>query len=666
VHTLIHPATRSQHHPAGRTLHHLFTGTIMKTETLERWHVNQSIELYGIRSWGADFFDVNPAGEVAVKLQNGSGTVSVSLMEVVAGLKDRGIGMPVLLRFRDLLDKTVARINESFAEAIATASYKGQYRGVYPIKVNQQQQVVEEIATFGRRYHHGLEAGSKAELLIALAYMQDPEAYIVCNGYKDAEFIDLALSSLKMGAQTLIVLEMPSELELVLERAAALGVRPRIGVRLKLSSKVGGKWSDSSGDRSVFGLTMADTIRIVDTLRERQMLDCLQMVHYHMGSQIPNIGSIRGAVHEAARVYVDLAKEGAAMGILDIGGGLAVDYDGSHTNFPSSRNYNIKEYCTDVVETVMAACDKAGLAHPTIISESGRALVAYSSVLLFNVLDVLKVDPGQNGDEMPADAPELLKNLAEISRSVSPKNLQECFNDAVYHRDEIRTAFLHGGLTLRQRAQGEQLFWRTIVRISREVQDQKYIPDELKDLSDALGDIYYANFSLFQSLPDSWAIGQLFPIMPIHRLGEQPARKATLSDITCDCDGKIDQFIDLHDVKKTLPLHEKLPGQDYILGVFLVGAYQETLGDLHNLFGDTNIVSVRVDADGRIDFTNEIKGDSVSDVLGYVEYDPKDLVALFRDRAERAVRENRITPAERRQIVDAFATGITGYTYFEE
>ena len=639
-----------------------------KPETLERWNVQQSAELYGIKAWGGDFFDVNAAGEVVAKLGHNGHTREVSLMEVVAGIKERGLSMPVLLRFRDILDRTVARINESFAEAIAANNYQAPYRGVYPIKVNQQQQVVEEIATFGRRYHHGLEAGSKGELLIALAYMQDPEAYIVCNGYKDNEFIDLALQGQKMGAQVLIVLEMPSELEQVIERAEKMGVRPRIGVRLKLSAKVNGKWSESSGDRSVFGLTMSETIRVVDRLREKGMLDCLQMVHYHLGSQIPNIGSIRTAVTEAVRVYVDLAKEGAAMGILDIGGGLAVDYDGSHTNYASSRNYDVREYCADVVETVKEACDKAGLAHPTIISESGRFLVSYSSVLIFDVLESSRFD-----DDYPADgvidigvnAPELLKNLVEIRDSVTPKNLQECYNDAIYARDQVRDAFIHGAVTLRQRALGEQLFWQTVGKIAKDSAGLKYVSDELKELPTALSDIYYANFSVFQSLPDSWAIGQQFPIMPIHRLTERPSRMGTISDITCDCDGKIDTFIDLHEEKKALPLHEVDPAKDYLLGVFLTGAYQETLGDLHNLFGDTNIVSVRVDDDGRIDFTNEIKGDSVADVLGYVEYDPKDLVAMVRDRAERAVRENRITPAERREIVDAYNAGINGYTYFE-
>jgi len=638
----------------------------MKPETLDRWNVQQSAELYNVRGWGAGFFDVNATGEVVVKLQNGGQTVDVSLMEVVAGIKERGMGMPVLLRFRDILDRTIQRINEGFGEAISQAGYKGVYRGVYPIKVNQQQQVVEEIAQFGKRYHHGLEAGSKAELLIALAYMQDPEAYIVCNGYKDAEFIDLALSSLKMGAQTLIVLEMVSELELVLERAAKLGVKPRLGIRLKLSSKVPGKWTDSSGDRSTFGLTMADAIRVVDLLRSKGMLDCLQMIHYHLGSQIPNIGAVRAAAQEAVRVYCDLAKEGATMGIFDIGGGLAVDYDGSKTNFPGSRNYDIREYCSDVVETIMAACDKESLPHPNIISESGRFLVSYSSVLIFNVLEASRFEPGEETAEEPSkDAHASLRELFDIHRTVSAKNLQECFNDAIYHRDEIRTAFLHNGVTLRQRAQGENLFWRVVGKILRECDGLKNVPEDLKDVQEALCDIYYGNFSVFQSLPDSWAIGQLFPIMPIHRLGERPNRQGSFSDITCDCDGKIDSFIDLHDVKKTLPLHEVRPGEDYVCGVFLVGAYQETLGDLHNLFGDTNIVSVKLDADGRIDFTSEVKGDSVADVLGYVEYDPKDLVAMFRDRAERAVREGKLSPTERREIVENYAAGIQGYTYFE-
>lgn len=645
----------------------------MKAETLERWTPAQSAELYGLKTWGGGYFDINEAGETVVCLQgpasgNGAGGASkiqVSLMQVIAGLRERGMDMPVLLRFRDILDRTVARLNESFAEAIASSGYKGCYRGVYPIKVNQQAQVVEEIATFGRRYHHGLEAGSKAELLIALAHLQDPEAFVVCNGYKDSEFIDLALYGLKLGAQTLIVLETPAELEIVIERTRRMGIKPRLGVRLKLASSVNGKWNESSGDRSVFGLTMADTVRIVDRLRTENMLDCLEMVHYHLGSQIPNIGSIRTAVTEAVRVYIDLAREGAKMGILDIGGGLAVDYDGSRTNYPSSCNYDVKEYCVDVAETVMQHCDEAGLSHPTIISESGRFLVSYSSVLVFNILDVGRRDDQSDDIAIPEDAPSSLRSLAEVHQGITLKNLPESFNDALYWRDEVRTAFIRGEATLRQRALGERMFWRTATRIAHDAAGLRYVPEQLKDLQDSLADVYYGNFSVFQSLPDSWAIGQLFPVMPLHRLDESPSRRATIADITCDCDGKIDQFIDLHDVKKTLPVHEVKPGEDYLLGVFLVGAYQETLGDLHNLFGDTNIVSVRLAADGKVDFTHEVHGDSVADVLSYVEYDPKDLVTLVRQRAEQAVRDSRITAAERREILEAYSAGIQGYTYFE-
>ena len=636
-----------------------------KAETLDRWTTQQSVDLYGVKNWGSGFFDINAAGDAVVKLANGDGTADVSLREVVAGIRERGLGMPVLLRFRDILDKTIQRINEGFGEAINAAGYKGVYRGVYPIKVNQQQQVVEEIAQFGRRYHHGLEAGSKAELLIALAYMQDPEAYIVCNGYKDAEFIDLALTSLKMGTQTIIVLEMLSEFELVLERAAKLNVRPRLGIRLKLSSKVPGKWTESSGDRSTFGLTMADTIRVVDILKEKGMLDCLQMVHYHLGSQVPNIVSIRSSAQEAARVYCELAKEGAAMGILDIGGGLAIDYDGSHTNFPSSRNYDLNEYCTDVIEAIMAACDRESLPHPTIASESGRATVAYSSVLVFNILDTSCYEAADLPGELPADAPTSLRNLWDVAQGISQKNLLECLHDALFYRDEIRTSFQQGQLSLRQRAFGERVFWRIATRLAGEAQHLKYVPEELQNLQAALCDIYYGNFSVFQSLPDSWAIEQLFPVMPLHRLGERPTRLATISDITCDCDGKIDRFIDLHDVKRALPLHPLKADEDYVLGVFLVGAYQETLGDLHNLFGDTNIVSVRIDDAGEIDFTDEVQGDSVADVLSYVEYDVKDLATRVRDMAERAVRAKRITPQERRSIVEAYEQGLRGYTYFE-
>jgi arginine decarboxylase len=637
----------------------------MKPDSLERWTVDNSIETYGIKTWGCGYFDISPDGHVVARLRNGAGEAGIKLTDVVAGLRDRGMMLPVVLRFGGILDSRITMLNETFQKAISALGYKGTYRGVYPIKVNQQQQVVEEIMRHGRRYHHGLEAGSKAELIAALACLHDPEAYLVCNGYKDEEFIRLALNALKMGVQTILVIEMPGELELLLKVAESLNVRPRLGVRMKLSSRGGGRWTESGGDRSVFGLNTSQAIDVVDELRKRDMLDCLQMLHYHLGSQIPNIDHIRAAIAEAGRVYVDLAREGAAMGILDIGGGLAVDYDGSHTNFPSSSNYDVNEYCLDIIEGIMRMTDAVGVPHPTIISESGRALIAYHSVLLFNILDAARYESRGMPEKFDEKLPEQLRNLKEVAENLSAKNVQECYHDAVFYRDELRGGFLHGTVTLRQRAVGEQIFWHIVSRAAREAANLKYVPEELRGLDTALADVYYANFSVFQSLPDSWAIGHLFPIMPIHRLDERPTRIATLSDITCDCDGKIDRFIDLHDVKQALPVHELKATEDYILGAFLVGAYQETLGDLHNLFGDTNVVGVRVDERGEIEYTHEMHGDSVEDVLSYVEYDPKDLADRFRELAENAVRAKLITPQERREILDAYSSGLRGYTYFE-
>jgi len=639
-----------------------------RNDALERWTVDNSIELYGIRTWGAGYFDIAPDGNVLVRLpgpHNGD-VLPAKLTDIVAGLKERGTTLPVVLRFGGILGDRMRLINESFNAAIAKLNYKGAYRGVYPIKVNQQQQVVEEVTRFGRRWHHGLEAGSKAELIAAIAYLQDPEAFLICNGYKDEEFIRLALYASKMGVQTVLVLEMPSELDLVLRVSKELGIRPRLGVRVKLSSRVGGRWTESGGDRSVFGLNPAQIIDVVDALRKADMLDCFQMLHYHLGSQVPNIDHIRQAIAEAGRFYADLVREGAPMGILDIGGGLAVDYDGSHTNFPSSSNYDLGEYCSDIIDSVMAATDPVGIPHPIIISESGRALIAYHSVLLFNVLDTARYESHALPESLAADMPRAVRNLKEVDEALSSKNLQECYHDAMHYRDELRNGFLGGQVTLRQRALGEQLFWRIVARTAREAQTLRYVPEELQKLETSLADIYYGNFSVFQSLPDSWAIGQLFPIVPIHRHDERPDRRATIADITCDCDGKIDRFIDLHDVKEALPLHTFKPGEEYILGVFLVGAYQETLGDLHNLFGDTNIVNIHADADGHLEFGEETQGDAVADVLSYVEYDPKEMLERFREVAENAVRSQLIAPSERRAIIEAYSAGLRGYTYFEK
>jgi arginine decarboxylase len=556
-------------------------------------------------------------------------------------------------------------INETFGKVMRDSGYRGEFRGVYPVKVNQQEHVIEEIVNFGRGYHHGLEVGSKAELIAAMAYMQDPEAFLICNGYKDEEFLRLALFAHKMGLKVFIVIEMNSELNLIMEQSRLLNVMPNIGVRVKLSSRAGGHWTESGGDRSVFGLTTSEIIDLVDKLKQYKMLHCLKMLHYHVGSQVPNIRNIRAAIQEACRFYVDLVEEGAPMGILDVGGGLAVDYDGSHTNFPSSANYTIEEYCADIIEVVMAMTDEAHIPHPMLVSESGRATVAYHSVLLLNILDTSRVEARSIPESLPDGTPECLVNLIGLMKTLSSKNPQESYHDAAYYRDEVRSLFMHGDISLRDRALAEEIFWNIVSRIARDLREQKYVPDELENLESAIADVYYGNFSVFQSLPDAWAIDQLFPVMPIHRLNERPTREATVSDITCDCDGKIDKFIDLHDVKKTIQLHE-LKGDDYYLGVFLVGAYQETLGDLHNLLGDTNVVGIHITDAGQIEFTREIEGDSVADVLSYVEYDPKELANRLRKTAEEAVRAGRITPEERRVIMEGYEAGLGGYTYFEQ
>lgn len=635
-----------------------------KNRALQQWRVEDSIELYGIRNWGAGYFDVSDAGEVVICPQGPKGP-QVSIPEVIAGLKERGYDMPVLLRVENILDSRIANIHESFRKAIKNLNYTGAYRGVFPIKVNQQQQVVEKIAQFGSTYHHGLEVGSKAELIAAVSLMRDREACIVCNGYKDEEFIDLGLQALRLGFNVLFVLEMPSELEVVLERSKALGVRPNIGVRAKLAVKASGHWTDSGGERSTFGLSPAQIVDVVDTLKANDMLDCFKLLHYHLGSQVSNIRDIRTGVMEGARLYVGLVQEGAPMGYLDLGGGLAVDYDGSHTNYVSSRNYTLDEYSADIVEAIMSILDEQQVAHPHIITESGRATVAYYSVLLFNVLDVSMVEEVQLPDTLPEGTPEPVQNLRETLANITLRNLQECYNDAIYYRDEMRQLFSTGRVNLRQRTLAERFFWAIIMRIAQEKTRLKTIPRDLADIDVSLADIYYGNFSVFQSLPDSWAIDQLFPVMPVHRLKEFPSRQGIISDITCDSDGRIDHFIDPQGMKPTLDLHPLRDGEEYYLGVFLVGAYQETLGDLHNLMGDTNVVSIRVRDDGNYEYVREIRGDSVADILSYVEYEPRRILEDLRSTAEQAVRQGRISPSDRFAIMQAFEDGLRGYTYFE-
>ncbi|NLK05742.1 MAG: biosynthetic arginine decarboxylase [Spirochaetales bacterium] len=630
---------------------------------MDKWTIQDAEALYRINAWGNGYFHISEQGEVEVRLKDKSPDSSVSLLSIAKGLQMRGMKLPVLLRFSNILDDRIQHINESFLQAIADVGYQGTYRGVYPIKVNQQQQVVEEICKYGKQYHHGLETGSKAELIIALAHIDDPQAYVICNGYKDEEYIDLALRGLSLGIQTVLVVEMPGEVGIILERSKALGIKPNIGLRMKPSTVASGHWTDSGGDRSVFGLNTTQVIEVVDRLRNESMLDCLILLHYHLGSQIPTIHDIRVGATEAARVYAGLIHEGAPMGLLDIGGGLAIDYDGTHSDSSNSRNYSTKEYCDDVVEEIMNICKEEKITHPTILSESGRALVTYYSVLLMNVLDTntFRYAPDASSFEQSESLPAL-ENLLYVRTMLNEKNAQECLNDLNYYREEIRNKFLYGKVNIRERAAAEHVYWEIVA----EIQEKYGIVNaaEFRKLEHQLSDIYYANFSLFQSLPDVWAIDQLFPIMPIHMLDVRPDRKAVLSDITCDSEGKIDRFIGDRETEDTLALHTPPEDDDYILGVFLVGAYQETLGDLHNLLGDTNVATVTFE-NGSFSLHNELEGDTVADVLSYVEYEPKRLEGMIRAKAEKAVEEGRITPLERRKIISAYTAGMRGYTYYE-
>lgn len=633
-------------------------------DVLNDWDIKKSEDLYGVNNWGQGYFYANENGELSIA-HNKDKSTGTSILDIVKGIEDRGLNMPVLLRFENILDNQITVLNEAFAKAISTLGYKGEYRGAYPVKVNQQQQVIHEIAKYGNKYHHGFEVGSKPELIAALSEMVDYEANIICNGYKDSEFIDLGLLATKLGYKVFFVIEMQGEAETIVKRSKLLNIEPNIGIRIKLSSKAGGHWTDSSGDRSIFGLNISQVIETLDYLKTEDMLSHLKLMHYHLGSQIPNIRDIRLAVLEAARVYAELVKEGAAMGYLDLGGGLAVDYDGSNTNFNSSRNYSTEEYCSDIVEAVMSVMDSNDIKHPIIITESGRALVAYYSMLIFNVLDVTKFENGDIPDKIPDKIGEYVNNLYEVYNGLTTKNLQESYNDALYYREIIKDAFNHGHISIRERGLGEKLYWNTVNEIANLSSNLNQIPPELEELRLELADIYYCNFSIFQSIPDSWAIDQLFPIVPIHRFGEEPLREAVLADITCDCDGEINQFIDTHDIKKTLPLHEFSKDESYYVGVFLVGAYQETLGDLHNLFGDTNVVSIRFGENGQYEFVNEIQGDTVDDVLSYVEFDTKSIRNSLRKKAETAVNKGLISPNERKLILETFEIGLRGYTYYE-
>jgi arginine decarboxylase len=627
---------------------------------LRAWTVKDSLELYNVNGWGRGFFSINEAGHIEVT-PSGAGSAKIDLKELVDDLRSRGLNLPLLIRFSDILRTRVQQLCGAFQQAIAENDYRGSYRGVYPIKVNQQRHVVEELVEYGRPYNLGIEAGSKPELLVALALHDNPEALILCNGYKDRAFIETALLAQKLGRKVIITVDRVGELPTILTAARELDIRPTIGVRARLVTRGAGKWVESTGDRSKFGLTTAEMVSSVEHLRAEGMLDCLQLLHFHIGSQITNIRAVKDALREASRIFVELHGLGANMRYLDCGGGLGVDYDGSQTNFHSSVNYTLEEYAADIVSQIAEACNARGVPHPDIVTESGRALVAHHSVLIFNVLGTNEILAGQIPESLAKDEHPVIQQLYETYAGVSRKNFQEAYHDALQVKEEAITAFNLGYLDLKARARVEELFWATCEKILKIVRDLAYVPDELEGLERQLTDTYYCNFSLFQSLPDHWAVRQLFPTLPIDRLNRAPSRRAVLADLTCDSDGKMDQFIDLRDVKHFLELHPP-NGEPYLIGTFLVGAYQEILGDLHNLFGDTDAVHVKLDGD---DYTVEhvVEGDSVAEVLSYVQYSKEDLISRVRRAVEAALREKRLTMAESGRFMRRYEESLEGYTY---
>lgn len=633
-------------------------------ELMEKWKVADAMETYRVKQWGKGYFAINKAGHVTVHPTK-KGDLAIDLKELIDQLQTRGIQLPILLRFTDILRHRVGEIHSAFKSAISEYDYQGDYCCVYPIKVNQQRHVVEEILDFGKPFNFGIEAGSKPELLAVLALTNGQDTPIICNGFKDDEFIKMTVLARKIGKNVIPVIEKFTELETLVKYSEQLDVKPVMGVRVKLAARGAGRWKYSAGFRSKFGLTLSETLEAYEYLKEREMADCLQLVHFHLGSQITNIRNVKSALTEAARVYVELHRVGAGVKFLDVGGGLGIDYDGSQSDFESSVNYTLQEYANDVVFRIKSVCDEAEVPHPTIISESGRAMVAYHSLLVFDVLGVSNFDRYQEIPEVPEEAPQQIQDMFAIYRDLSKKNLLESYHDAVQAMDEALNLFNLGGLTIELRALTERLFWLVCTKVLTKVRALDFVPEELEGLEALLSDTYFCNFSIFQSMPDSWAIKQLFPVMPIHRLNEAPTRRAVLGDITCDSDGKIDQFIDLRDVRNTLELHP-YTGEPYYLGAFLLGAYQEILGDLHNLFGDTNAVHVSLDDDGEINLDTVIKGDTVREVLAYVQYSADELLAKMRKDVEKAVRQGRISLNESRQLLRFYESGLDGYTYLEE
>ena len=632
------------------------------------WDIEESEELYRIKGWGEPYFSINSDGNVTVSPQGDRGG-SLDLLKLVEGLKQRDFQLPLLIRFSEILEDRLERINACFAKAIARYSYEGVYQGVFPVKCNQQRHIVEDLVRFGKAYQFGLEAGTKPELMIAMASLNTPGALIICNGYKDDSYIETAMLGQRLGQKTIIVLEQVEEVDVAIAASQRLGIKPVLGVRAKLAAKGSGRWGDSAGDRAKFGLSIPEIITVVERLKAAGMLNCLQLMHFHIGSQISAISTIKDALREACQIYVELVKLGAPMGYLDVGGGLGVDYDGSKTSSQGSKNYSIQNYANDVVAEVKDACSARDIPMPTLVSESGRAIASHQSVLIFDILGTSEAsysepDAYQDGEH------RLVKELWDVYTSVDTENYQEAFNDALQFKKEAASLFNFSYLRLAERARVERLYWACCKKIVTLLRDQDYVPEELEHLEKSMASIYYANMSLFQSALDSWAIEQLFPVMPIHRLNEEPTQRATLADLTCDSDGKVARFIGAKGPKEVLELHSLKPHEPYYLGMFLMGAYQETLGNLHNLFGNTNTVHIHLasKAKSQQGYTIEhvVRGNTTDEVLRQVQYSPAAMVEQIRRRSEQALQSGQITIEEARKLMANYKAGMNCYTYLAD
>ena len=630
---------------------------------MRKWRIEDSEELYNITGWGTSYFSINDAGHVVVTPRRDG--VTVDLKELVDELQLRDVASPMLLRFPDILDNRIEKMSSCFKQAAEEYGYKAENFIIYPIMVNQMRPVVEEIISHGKKFNLGLEAGSKPELHAVIAVNTDSDSLIVCNGYKDESYIELALLAQKMGKRIFLVVEKMNELKLIAKMAKQLNVQPNIGIRIKLASSGSGKWEESGGDASKFGLTSSELLEALDFMESKGLKDCLKLIHFHIGSQVTKIRRIKTALREASQFYVQLHSMGFNVEFVDIGGGLGVDYDGTRSsNSEGSVNYSIQEYVNDSISTLVDVSDKNGIPHPNIITESGRALTAHHSVLIFEVLETATLPEWDDEEEIAPDAHELVQELYSIWDSLNQNKMLEAWHDAQQIREEALDLFSHGIVDLKTRAQIERLYWSITREINQIAGGLKHAPDEFRGLSKLLADKYFCNFSLFQSLPDSWAIDQIFPIMPIQRLDEKPERSATLQDITCDSDGKIANFISTRNVAHYLPVHSLKKTEPYYLAVFLVGAYQEILGDMHNLFGDTNAVHVSVNEKG-YNIEQIIDGETVAEVLDYVQYNPKKLVRTLETWVTKSVKEGKISLEEGKEFLSNYRSGLYGYTYLE-